>query len=68
MQYETIKTKRYDLLKHMTALKLSDRKLATLTGFHYTHISRLKNERCKATLNTAEKIINAIENEYGVKY
>ncbi|MFG6605263.1 helix-turn-helix domain-containing protein [Sulfitobacter sp. 1A10445] len=39
---------------------MSDRKLSQLSGIHYTHINRLRNERSVATVATAKKLLGAL--------
>lgn len=39
---------------------MSDRKLADLSGIHYTHICRLRTERSRTTLATASKLLGAL--------
>ena len=40
--------------------KISDRKLAELSGIHYTHICRLRNERSRASVPTAKRLLGAL--------
>lgn len=39
---------------------MSDRKLAELSGIHYTHINRLRKERSRASEATAKKLLGAL--------
>jgi transcriptional regulator with XRE-family HTH domain len=44
----------------MKERKLSDRKLAALSGVCFTHINKLRNERSRATVPTAKKLLAAL--------
>lgn len=60
MKIEIKMIEMFPLDKVMREKKISDRKLAELTGVHYTHISRLRNERSMASVATAKKIFKAL--------
>lgn len=44
----------------MREKKMSNQTLAELTGISRVHISRLRNQRSKATIPTAKKLLNAL--------
>lgn len=44
----------------MKEQKMSDRKLAELSGVHFTHISKLRTEQSRTTVLTAKKLLKAL--------
>lgn len=44
----------------MRERRLSDRKLAELSGIHYTQVSRIRNQRSRTTVATAKKLLGAL--------
>lgn len=60
MQVEIKTIRLFPLGALMEERKISDRKLAELSGVSFTQINRLRNERSVATVGTAKKLLNAL--------